>query len=91
MPVRLDDLPGGNQATARVANCVPLGTESKYWLVGLALDHSGNVWCIHPAPPDWEVEPTPLAPVASSALPTKKNAWPYSQFSTRGEFHPGRK
>jgi hypothetical protein len=45
MPVRLDDLPGGNEATARVANCVPLGTENKYWLVGLALDHSGNVWC----------------------------------------------
>ena len=91
MPVRLDDLPGGNHATARVANCVPLGTENKYWLVGLALDQAGNIWCIHPAPTDWEVEPAPLAPVASSALPTKKNEWPYSQFSTRGEFHPGRK
>src|SRR4029077_494637 len=91
MPVRLDDLPGGNHATARVANCVPLGTENKYWLVGLALDQAGNVWCIHPTPADWEVEPAPLAPVSSSTLPTKKNEWPYSQFSNRGEFHPGRK
>jgi hypothetical protein len=91
MPVQLDDLPGGNHATARVANCVPLGTENKYWLVGLALDQAGNVWCIHPTPADWEVEPAPLAPVSSSTLPTKKNEWPYSQFSNRGEFHPGRK
>lgn len=91
LPVRLEELPGGNSATARVANCVPLGAENRYWLIGLALDRAGNVWCIHPAPGDWEVEPAPLASAAVAALPEKKNEWPYSQFSTRGEFHPGRK
>src|SRR5258705_13814350 len=40
----LDELPNGNRATARVANCVPLGSGSNYWVVGLALDTPGNIW-----------------------------------------------
>lgn len=91
VPVRLDKLPGGNSVTARVANCIPLGAENKYWLVGLALDQTGNVWCIQPAPADWCSGPKAVAAVAAAAIPTKKNEWPYSHFSTRGEFHPGRK
>jgi hypothetical protein len=86
--VRLDELPGNRSVTARVATCIPLGIENKYWLVGLALDQAGNVWCIHPAPADWGAQAKPLAVAAS---PAKKNEWPYSQFSDRGEFHPGRK
>jgi hypothetical protein len=89
--VLLDELPGGESVTARVANCVPLGAENKYWLVGLALDQPGNVWCIHPAPSDWGPEPKAAAAAASASAPAKKNEWPYSQFSNRGEFHPGRK
>jgi hypothetical protein len=83
LAVLLDELPGGRSATARVANCVPLGSEGKYWLVGLALDQRGNVWCIQPAPVDWG----PQAPVAAK----KKQEWPYSLFSSKGEAHPGRK
>ena len=88
--VQLDELPGGTSAMARVANCVPLGTEGKYWLVGLALDQPGNVWCIRPEPADWGIEPK-VAVTVKVAAPTKKNEWPYSQFSNKGEFHPGRK
>src|ERR1700751_6090582 len=44
--VLLDGLPGGAQATARVANCLPLGTDGKGYLLGLALDTPGNVWGI---------------------------------------------
>jgi len=88
--VQLDELPGGTSAMARVANCVPLGTEGKYWLVGLALDQPGNVWCIRPEPADWGIEPK-IAVKVVVAAPTKKNEWPYSQFSHKGEFHPGRK
>ena len=89
--VKLDELPNGTSVTARVANCVPLGTGGKFWLVGLALDQSGNIWCIQPEPPDWASEPKVAVAVATVAAPTKKNEWPYSQFSNKGEFHPGRK
>jgi hypothetical protein len=75
---------------AKVANCTPLGTEGKYWLIGIALDEPGNVWCIHPAPADWGSNSRPViaAPVAP---PAKKHEWPYSFFSDKGEAHPGRK
>jgi hypothetical protein len=89
--VQLDELPGGTSVSARVANCVPLGTEGKYWLVGLALDEPGNVWCIRPEPADWGKELEVAIPKVVVAAPGKKNEWPYSQFSNKGEFHPGRK
>ena len=89
--VQLDELPGGASVTARVANCVRLGTEGKYWLVGLALDQPGNVWCIRPEPADWGKETEVVIPKVVVAAPAKKNEWPYSQFSNKGEFHPGRK
>jgi hypothetical protein len=88
LPVLLDELPGGASAPARVANCVPLGAEGKYWLVGLALEQPRNIWCIHPAPEDWGTEATPVAAVPP---PKKENEWPYSVFSSKGEAHPGRK
>jgi len=89
LPVLLDQLPGGTSAPARVANCVPLGTEGKYWLVGLALDQPGNIWCIQPAPANWGSESS--AVTAAVPLPKKENEWPYSVFSSKGEAHPGRK
>jgi hypothetical protein len=89
LPVLLDQLPGGTEVTARVANCVPLGTDGKYWLVGIALDHPGNIWCIRPAPENWGSESTAVA--AAVPLPKKKTEWPYSVFSSKGEAHPGRK
>ena len=88
LPVLLDELPAGNAARARVANCVALGTEGKYWVAGLALEQPGNIWCIQPAPADWK-DSNP--PVACVALPKKAGEWPYSFFSGKGEAHPGRK
>ena len=87
--VRLDELPAGTVIEGCVANCVPLGP--KHWLVGIALGEVGNVWGIHPAPKDWGSEPETVAAVAAVSNPAKKNEWPFSQFSSRGEFHPGRK
>jgi hypothetical protein len=87
--VLLDELPGAASAPARVANCVPLGTGGNFWLVGIALEQPGNIWCIQPAPPDWGIESKP-AP-AAVPLPKKENEWPYSVFSSKGEAHPGRK
>jgi hypothetical protein len=89
LPVLIDELPGADKARAVVANCVALGTEGTYWLVGLALEQTGNIWCIQPTPADWESEPKPAAPV--TPLPKKKEEWPYSVFSSKGEAHPGRK
>lgn len=83
------ELPNGGTVTAQVANSVPLGHDGKFWLVGLALDDPGNIWGIHPSPADWG-EPKVLATAAAN-VPTRKDQWPFSQFSSRGEFHPGRK
>jgi hypothetical protein len=86
--VLLDELPGGNKAQGCVANCVPLGSEGKYWVVGIALEQPANIWCIQPAPADWQ-ESQP--PAASVPLPKKAGEWPYAFFSIKGEAHPGRK
>ncbi len=94
MAVSLDDLPTGKSATARVANCVPLGNAAKWWMVGIALDEPGNVWGIHPAPADWGCE-VPIAAAAAAASSgssaSKSGEWPFRQFSSRGEFHPGKR
>ena len=90
--VKLDELPTGLAVNARVANCVPIGTEGKFWIVGLALEQGGNIWGIKPVPADWETESAALAVAAPASNPMqKRNEWPYNQFSRRGEFHPGRK
>jgi hypothetical protein len=91
LAVQLDDLPTGQVATARVANCVPLGSAGKLWLVGLALDEPGNIWGIAPTPADWGVPVKAIAAAAAVAPAARKNEWPFSQFSKRGEFHPGKK
>ena len=93
LPVLLDELPGGTKAKAHVANCVPLGTEGKYWLVGIALEEPGNIWCIRPAPANWERASIARATAAAPTVapPKKEGQWPYSVFSSKGEAHPGRK
>ena len=94
MAVSLDDLPTGKSVTARIANCVPLGTGGQWWMVGIALDEPGNVWGIHPTPADWGSDAA-LATAAGATTPTpaasKSGEWPFRQFSSRGEFHPGKR
>jgi hypothetical protein len=90
--VLLDGLPGGAHVNARVANCLPLGTDGKAFLVGLALETPGNVWGIQKVPADWTGEDFPtLTPPAPAEDPLKKKNWPYSLFSEKGEAHPGRR
>jgi hypothetical protein len=90
--ILLDGLPGGAQATARVANCLPLGAGGKYFLLGLALETIGNVWGITSPPADWGSADGPVvAPAAAAEDPIKKKNWPYSLFSQKGEAHPGRR
>jgi hypothetical protein len=98
-PIMLSGLPGGGSVTARVANCLPLGGDGKYFLIGAALYTHGNVWGIADPPEDWNVagksSPAPRdtggAPAKSPALTVKKNVWPYNLFADGAEAHPGRK
>lgn len=103
-PIMLSGLPGGGSVTARVANCLPLGNDGKYFLIGAALYTHGNFWGIENPPADWN-EGAPSAPVAaaattkstaaggatSGAKAAQKKSWPYNLFSEGAESHPGRK
>ena len=98
-PIMIGDLPGGGSVTARVANCLPLGNDGKYFLIGAALYTHGNVWEIANPPEDWDVA-AQSAPAPSSAksnaesspkLTVNKKVWPYNLFSEGVEAHPGRK
>ena len=86
--VALDELPGPTSSTGTVVSCVAIGGSGKLFLIGVALDEPGNIWCIHPAPADWNSLPTSAV---TMSLPEKPDEWPYSVFSSRGEAHPGRK
>lgn len=104
-PIMLSGLPGGGSVTGRVANCLPLGNDGKYFLIGVALYTHGNVWGIADPPEDWssaaESDPAPRAASAgadgaahSGAAPkltVHKKSWPYNLFSEGAELHPGRK
>lgn len=94
-PVLLGDLPGGGSASGRVASCLPLGNDGKYYLIGVALYNHGNVWGIIDPPADWNCPADPSAAASAGEAgktPSKsKNAWPYNLFSDQGEAHPGRK
>jgi hypothetical protein len=93
-PVLLSDLPGGASASARVANCLPLGTDGAHFLIGVSLYNPGNVWGIADPPEDWNCAPSPTAgPAGGTGKPAgkSKNAWPYNLFSGHSEAHPGRK
>ncbi len=99
-PIMLSGLPGGGSVTGRVASCVPLGNDGKYFLIGAALYTHGNVWGIADPPEDWNVaaksdavaaaEPKARAVPAEQVM-LKKKAWPYNVFAAGSELHPGRK
>lgn len=90
-PVLLTDLPGGGKTSGRVANCLPLGQDGKYFLIGVSLYNPGNVWGIADPPADWNCG-TNVASGAAGGVPVKnRNEWPYNLFSGHGESHPGRK
>ena len=52
--VRVDGLPGVPSTTARVTANVPPRQGSRYWTVGIGFDSPGDIWCLAPAPPDWD-------------------------------------
>lgn len=96
-PIMISDLPGGGSVTARVANCLPLGADGKYFLIGAALYTHGNIWGIASPPEDWSMEQSAAAGAdsggAASApkLTANKKVWPYNLFSEGAEAHHGRK
>jgi len=98
-PLMLSGLPGGGSVTGRVANCLPLGSDGRYFLIGVALYTHGNVWGIADPPEDWkeaskgDPAPSPANSGAASApkLKVNKKVWPYNLFSEGAEAHPGRK
>ncbi|MFZ0759241.1 MAG: hypothetical protein WAM69_04760 [Candidatus Sulfotelmatobacter sp.] len=94
-PVLLSDLPGGGSASARVANCLPLGNDGTTFLIGVSLYNHGNVWGIANPPEDWDCASNADAASAGDAghpAANKSNdAWPYNMFSGHGETRPGRK
>jgi hypothetical protein len=99
-PIFLSDLPGNKTVTGSVASCLPLGSDSKQFLVGASLYTPGNVWGIANPPADWQTGseakaaagPVP-SPSAANIAPTTshKQTWPYNRFSVKGEAHPGKK
>jgi hypothetical protein len=92
-PVLLSNLPGGGNASARVANCLPLGNDGKYFLIGVSLYNPGNIWGIADPPADWNCAstPNPASAGETKAPASSKNAWPYNLFSSQGEAHTSRK
>jgi hypothetical protein len=97
-PVMLTGLPGGGSVTARVANCLPLGNDGKYFLIGASLYTHGNVWGILDAPEDWNVpdkanavQKATNSPAGAPHLTVNKKVWPYNLVSDRSETRPKRK
>jgi hypothetical protein len=99
-PIFLSDLPGNKSVTGCVASCLPLGSDSKHFLVGASLYTHGNVWGIANPPADWNIGsgataaagPLP-SPSAANIAPTASHnkTWPYNRFSAKGEAHPAKK
>jgi hypothetical protein len=92
-PVLLSGLLSGGNASGRVANCLPLGQDGRYFLIGVSLYNHDNVWGIADPPGDWNAVAKPSAAMAASAAhPSAKNtsakskaAWPYNIFSGQSE------
>lgn len=55
-PILLSGLPEEGTVTARVANCLPLGSDGHFFLIGAALYTHGNVWKIANPPRDWDTD-----------------------------------
>jgi hypothetical protein len=98
-PIMIADLPGEGSVTARVANCLPLGNDGKYFLIGAALYTHGNVWQIPNPPDDWDVNARSAAAGSSAngdtqglSTPTaNKKVWPYNIVSEGAQDRPKRK
>jgi len=95
-PILMSNLPGGGSVTARVANCLPLGNDGNYFLIGASLYTQGNVWGIAEPPEDWKLagQGAPVASLAPADAPkviANKKTWPYNLFTEGAEAHPGRK
>jgi hypothetical protein len=92
-PIMLNGLPGGGSVTARVANCLPLGADGKFFLIGVSLYTYGNVWGIANPPEDWKIAaqstPAPpaksVAPAPNAPLKVSKKQWPYNLFEEGNE------
>jgi len=54
--VHLTGLPTSDEVLARVVTCISLGAYEHLWLLGLALEESGNVWGLEQVPEDWQLE-----------------------------------
>jgi len=89
-PVLLSDLPGGGSASARVANCLPLGNDGKYFLIGVSLYNHGNVWGISNPPEDWNCASNSADSTSKTdkAAIKSKESWPYNLFSGHVKTHP---
>lgn len=99
-PIMISDLPGGGSVTARVASCLPLGNDGKYFLIGASLYTHGNVWAIADPPEDWELAAQSPAGTNSAKrdpmndtdslpkLKVNKKVWPYNLFTEGVESHP---
>lgn len=98
-PILLNELPGGGSVTAHVVNCLPLGDDGEYFLIGASLYTHGNVWGISNPPDDWSIaalnypvtSPVKSAPASAPTVTANKKVWPYNLASEGGEAHPGRK
>jgi hypothetical protein len=91
-PVLLSNLPGGASASAHVASCLPLGKDGKYFLIGLSLYNSANIWGIKDPPKDWNSVAAQSPDQTFSQTAAKgKGEWPYNLFSAHGETHPEKK
>lgn len=94
-PLMFSGLPGGGSVTGRVANCVPLGNDGKYFLIGASLYSHGNVWGIANPPADWAEAPkADSIPSSTTTTPTEapkpasgKQTWPYNLFADGAETH----
>ena len=87
-PIMINDLPGGGNVTGHVASCLPLGSDGKYFLIGVSLYTHGNVWGIANPPEDWKAEgkAVPSIPAGdgveeSARLTVNKKVWPYNLFT----------
>ena len=88
-PVLLSHLPAGGTASGRVANCLPLGSDGKYFLIGVSLYNPGNIWGVTEPPADWncaaEDATAPVDAARAAAKGKGKDVWPYNLFSGQGE------
>jgi hypothetical protein len=81
LQLRIDELPGRGTALARVACTRALSDGGRYWIVGIALDSPGNLWCIAPAPADWGSYSSPAKFSSAAVRYVAEHALPDSRVS----------